>query len=304
MIVNSSNEWDTLKEVMVGSATMANWPVNDPVFSQEPAWKNFIRPRGPVPQWLIDEANDDLEILSDVLRSFDVQVHRPHDVDFVKKDGMYNYCPRDRLLVAGSTVVDTAMMYPCRDQEIIALEQVCAAAQQILTMPRDQELTLDAANVCRLGDTWLYLVSRSGNYPALEWLQQQFDHIKIQPCNFYGGIHIDSTIVPLREGLVVLNASRVNISNCPAILKSWDKIWIHEQDLVEQRFFQYPYASPWIALNMLSINPHTVIVDAAQKILIKQLEKHQIDVVPLTLRHSRTLGGGFHCVTLDLHRYH
>jgi hypothetical protein len=25
-------------------------------------------------------------------------------------------------------------------------------------------------------------------------------------------------------------------------------------------------------------------------------------VIPLELRHSRTLGGGFHCVTLDLHR--
>jgi len=25
-------------------------------------------------------------------------------------------------------------------------------------------------------------------------------------------------------------------------------------------------------------------------------------VIPLELRHSRTLGGGFHCVTLDLQR--
>lgn len=302
MIINSSNEWGTLKEVMVGSANMANWPVNDLVFNQEPAWGNFTRPRGPVPQWLIDETNDDLEILSDVLRSFDVRVYRPHDIDFVKKDGMYNYCPRDRLLITGSTVVDPAMMYPCRDQEIIALEQVCSAAQRIETMPRNQGMILDAANVCRLGDTWLYLVSRSGNYAALEWLQQRFPHIKIQPCNFYSGVHIDSTIVPICEGLVVLNASRVNQDNCPEILKSWDKIWIYEQDLVEQKFFQYPYSSSWIALNMLSINPHTVVVDAAQKILIHHLEKHRVDVVPLTLRHSRTLGGGFHCVTLDLHR--
>jgi len=55
-------------------------------------------------------------------------------------------------------------------------------------------------------------------------------------------------------------------------------------------------------LNLLSINPDTVIVDAAQTQLIRTLEQHKINTVPLTLRHSRTLGGGFHCVTLDLVR--
>jgi N-dimethylarginine dimethylaminohydrolase len=36
--------------------------------------------------------------------------------------------------------------------------------------------------------------------------------------------------------------------------------------------------------------------------LIDFLEKNQFTVIPMQLRHSRTLGGGFHCVTLDLHR--
>ena len=53
---------------------------------------------------------------------------------------------------------------------------------------------------------------------------------------------------------------------------------------------------------MLSIDPNTVIVDAAQLDLIEELEKAGFTTIPLTLRHSRTLGGGFHCVTLDLER--
>jgi glycine amidinotransferase/scyllo-inosamine-4-phosphate amidinotransferase 1 len=73
-------------------------------------------------------------------------------------------------------------------------------------------------------------------------------------------------------------------------------------DVVPQEFYQYPYASKWIALNMLSINADTVIVDAAQAKLIQTLENHGLTVIPHTLRHSRTLGGGFHCVTLDLVR--
>ena len=54
---------------------------------------------------------------------------------------------------------------------------------------------------------------------------------------------------------------------------------------------------------MVSIDPKTVIVDAKQEAMIAVLEDHfGMVVIPLELRHSRTLGGGFHCVTLDLVR--
>jgi len=36
--------------------------------------------------------------------------------------------------------------------------------------------------------------------------------------------------------------------------------------------------------------------------LAKELEKHGIESAMLPIRHQRTLGGGFHCVTLDLER--
>ena len=53
---------------------------------------------------------------------------------------------------------------------------------------------------------------------------------------------------------------------------------------------------------MFSIDPNTVIVDRQQTKLMDLLDRYNIEVVPLQLRHSRTLGGGFHCVTLDLIR--
>ena len=51
-----------------------------------------------------------------------------------------------------------------------------------------------------------------------------------------------------------------------------------------------------------TIDENTVVVDAAQTQLIKDLERCGITAIPLTLRHARTLGGSFHCVTLDLIR--
>ena len=304
-MINSSNEWDTLKEIVVGSAKGANWPSADPVFARESektTWTATPVPAGPVPRWIIEETEEDLFGLMEVLLHARVTVQRPRPLDFVGRGGMYNYCPRDRLLIAGDTVVDCAMMYPCRDMEIEALSGVTSIADRVIHMPRDQGMVLDAANICRLGDTWLFLESWSGNRAAYEWLQQQFPHITIELCNFYAGVHIDSTIVPLREGLVMVNASRVNKHTLPQVFvrDDWEVVWV--DDVVEQDFYQYPYASKWIGMNTLSINPNTVIVDAAQAQIIKTLENRGFDVIPLTLRHSRTLGGGFHCVTLDLRR--
>lgn len=303
MKINSSNEWNKLRSVVVGSATWANWPSNDPVFaleSEKTLWKETPVPSGPVAQHIIDEANEDLDDLALVLTKLGVEVLRPEEMNFQELGGMYNYCPRDRLIIAGSKIVDPVMMYPCRDQEIYALDYVYQNASEILHMPRHADMIMDAANVCRMNDNWLYLESPSGNRRAYDWLCEQLPEINIELVNFYSGVHIDSTICPLREGFVVLNASRVTTKNCPKSFDGWTKLWV--TDVEAQDFYQYPYASKWIGMNMLSVDPNTVIVDRAQHQLIEDLERAKFTVIPLELRHSRTLGGGFHCVTLDLVR--
>lgn len=302
-MLNTTNEWGTLKEVVVGVADHANWPTTDPVFLQESEktlWKETPIPSGPVPQHIIDEANEDLDGLAKILTQAGAKVHRPTEINFQEINGMYNYCPRDRLLIHGSEVVDTAMQYPCRDIEIEALKFVTDRASKVHTMPRDEGMVLDAANIARLGDTWLYLESQSGNRKAYDWLVERFPKINIEICNFYAGVHIDSTITPLREGLVLVNGSRVNKGNLPKALKDWEIIYVDE--VVPQGFYKYPYASKWIALNMLAVNPNLAVVDKHQTALIRTLEKHGVDVALHELRHSRTLGGGYHCVTLDMVR--
>ena len=304
-MIHTVNEWDPLRSIVVGTARHANWPTTDPVFAEEgrkTTWTETPVPAGPVPQFIVDKANRELDMLSETLLRLGVTVYRPRDMDFVQTQGMYNYCPRDRLLVWGDTVVDVNMMYPCRNQEINNYQRILDQARTVLTMPRNQDMIMDAANVCRLGDTWLFLQSASGNKAAYDWLSEQFPQVTIELCNFYAGVHIDSTITPLREGLVMLNASRVTSDNCPQAFDSWEKIWVTEDMIVPQDFYQYPYASKWIAMNMLVVDPETVIVDAAQTQLIDLLKSRGIDSIPLTLSHSRTLGGGFHCVTLDLVR--
>lgn len=303
-MIHSHNEWDQLKVCVVGSATHANWPSNDAVFADEKyktTWHETPVPSGHVAQHVIDESNEDLETLSTTLKELGVEVIRPDEIDFGFEGGMYNYCPRDRLLIAGTKIIDPVMMYPCREMEIKALKEVTDRGV-VYVMPRKKDMVLDAANVCRLNDTYLVLESASGNKAAAQWLQSTLPHVTIETCNFYSGVHIDSTIVPLREGLVMLNASRVQWNTVPKVFEKWDKIWVTEADIVAQNFYEYPYASKWIAMNMLVVNPKTVIIDKHQTALMQTLKGYGIDSIPLELRHSRTLGGGFHCVTLDLVR--
>lgn len=302
-MISSYNEWDSLKKVVVGRADFANWPVNDPVYRKEAEnslWTESKAPSGPVEQWIIDETEEDLHLLCNTLDQLGIEVVRPEQFNFQKHDGLYNYCPRDRFLVYGDTVVDPTMMYPCRDMEYQCYLEILHDAGKIFRMPRDKGMVLDAANVLRLNDKMLMLESASGNKQAHKWLQEKFPDVEIELCNFYSGVHIDSTVVALRDGLVLLNGSRVNEKNCPDVFRGWNKIYIN--DVVPQGFHSYPYASKWIALNMLVVDTQTVIVDKNQTELIKALESWKFTVIPLELRHSRTLGGGFHCVTLDLVR--
>jgi N-dimethylarginine dimethylaminohydrolase len=120
--------------------------------------------------------------------------------------------------------------------------------------------------------------------------------------NVYNSAHIDSTIVPIDEDYVVLNASRVNEDTLPWFIQDMKKIWITENMVNPQSFTGYPYASKWIAMNMLSLGDKRVICDAHQPKIHEALKEHGFHVIPLELRHARTLGGGFHCVTLDLLR--
>ena len=97
-MISSYDEWSPLKRIVVGDATHANWPVLDPVFSKESektTWTETPVPKGPVPQWIIDETNEDLNKLAMVLSSLGVEVLRPDLLNFQIHDGMYNYCPRE-----------------------------------------------------------------------------------------------------------------------------------------------------------------------------------------------------------------
>ena len=58
-------------------------------------------------------------------------------------------------------------------------------------------------------------------------------------------------------------------------------------------------SSPWVGMNLLSLDQNTVLVDERQINLINLLKKYKFQVITVKLRHMYTQGGGIHCATLD-----
>jgi N-dimethylarginine dimethylaminohydrolase len=173
--------------------------------------------------------------------------------------------------------------------------------------PRNIEPAFDAANVLRFGRDLLYLVSATGNELGGRWLQRVLgDEFTVHFMkDVYYGSHIDSTLVALKPGLLLANPARLSPETIPPFLKQWEILFsppMENQDRYSAEYLDQAIGSEWIDMNLFSLGPDTVVVDRDQTALIKLLESHQMEVVPLKLRHSRMMGGGFHCVTLDTRR--
>ncbi|MFD0535237.1 hypothetical protein ACFQY7_17315 [Actinomadura luteofluorescens] len=242
-----------------------------------------------------------------------------------KSDGMHAFCPRDVLLAVGRTIIETPMSLRSRQYESLAyrpiLREYMDSGARWISAPRpelkesgynrrdrsllavlEEEPVFDAANCLRIGSDILFLVSDSGNLSGAKWLQTTLgERYRIHPCeNIYKSTHIDTTIMALRPGLLLANPARVSEKTIPDVLSKWDVILAPEP--VDTGFLGYPFSSPWISMNVLSISPDLVIVEQSQTELIHILEKRGITCAPLPWRQGRSLGGGFHCATLDVRR--
>ena len=336
----SCNEWDPLEEVIVGNPLNARFPTADlsTQMAEYPDRSVDEIPRGTFPQQIIDETEEDLNEFADTLRSCGVKVRRPetwpHEKTFStinwESQGYYNYCPRDVMIAIGDKIIETPNVIRSRYQETFSYRSLLmeyfesgakwfSAPKPMLLdslfegvdldkpSPRNHEPAFDAANILRFGEDLIYLVSATGNEMGGRWLQSILgDKYRIHYLkDVYYGSHIDSTLVALRPGLILANPGRLNDDTLPEILKQWKVIYcppLENTDRYTPEYLEMCIGSDWIDMNAFSINPNLVVVDRNQPTLIKMLEKEGLDVIPLKLRHSKLLGGGPHCVTLDVRR--
>ena len=360
MKINSHNEWDRLREVIVGRAESVAalvFPTAEPI-PDEIRQEAFALALKAYPQYFLDEVNEDLEELCAVLKQFGAKVLRPSIKDinkiyttpFWSAAGNNVSNMRDLHLVVGNTVIESPSHERHRLFEPLGLYEIwydyfedgfrwIAAPKprlagdyrakipfyengRQLTRLAESEIMFEAANTVRMGKDLLYLVSSSGNYLGAKWLQGVLgESYRVHTTEeIYRSSHIDSTALCLRPGLVLLNGYRVNEQNCPKIFDKWQKIYFQDIRPYRQETIDFQQqvrrnvsqslrklgvesnieemSTEWIGMNVLSLDPNTVVVDKTQVRLIETLETLKLTVVPISFRHAAFMGG-IHCSTLD-----
>ncbi|GAB1339856.1 hypothetical protein ACE1SV_64460 [Streptomyces sp. E-15] len=168
------------------------------------------------------------------------------------------------------------------------------------------ETMLHGAQVLRLGRDLVVNAAQENHTRGAEWLQRHLGHqYRVHRVWRMADNHIDSMVLALKPGVFL--ARHGSIRNLmPEPLRSWRYIVPPEPDAgafpVYDDYEDLVLTSPYIDLNVLSVDEHTVLVNEDCTGPAKTLETEGFDVVPVRHRHRRLFGGGFHCFTLDTHR--
>ena len=180
--VNSWNEWDPLKHVIVGVADGCCIPPPEPALDAKVPEDSDMRGQwGPRPQETVDRANEQLDDFAAMLETRGVRVDRPTPMDFSQpvetpdwQTGSSFGCmpPRDVLLTVGSEMLEATMSYRCR-----WFEYLCYRPLMQGYYDEDPNMRHEAAPKPRLTDADYrpdYLADTIGVEQRLEWAAEKF----------------------------------------------------------------------------------------------------------------------------------
>lgn len=290
---------------------------------------------------LRDECLEDLDGLIGVLEDHGVVVRRPSVLTTVPKIRTPHWAapmghalmPRDLFLVIGDEIIETSPAVRARYFEADLYKELLTgyfnAGARWTLAPRSRlldrnfdfsdalrhgydgdippdpfyELMFDGAQVLRFGHDLIFNASTENHRMGARWLARHLDgRCRVHLAEITDN-HIDASVLPLRPGTLLAHES-VSIDALPAPLRRWDVIryqWLDKPVEVEEEGVPL-LASQSIGMNVLSLDERHVIVQDIQVPLLRSLEKKGFTPIPLRWRRGRSLGGGFHCVTLDIRR--
>lgn len=164
----------------------------------------------------------------------------------------------------------------------------------------------DCADFMRCGTTLIGQLSNVTNMAGVEYVRAALPKgYKVELLNSTDphSMHIDATILVLRKGLLVFNPEQITEQDLRRleILHDW-------------KLIPYPYiptnvgdtelyvTSPWIAMNVLSLDENTIVAEEKETQFIEWIEALGFDVVKVPFRAVNSLGGSIHCATVDIWR--
>jgi glycine amidinotransferase len=253
------------------------------------------------------------------------------------KFGHAQACPRDSLLVIGDCVIEVPMAQRARYFEYRAyrklVKQYFYSGARWVSAPRPEltddtytpryttedkafdfanhpsltefEPCFDAASFARCGYDIFWQPDVVSNQFGIDWLQSYLgDSYRIHRVEFEDQYpqHIDTTLVPLRPGLAMINPGRPFKNSMANLFKASDWQLIDALPSVRTGPPTARDVSNWISMNILVLDPSTIVAEAAETPLIELFKRHDFDVITCEFDGVFKFGGSFHCCTLDIRR--
>ncbi|QSZ30047.1 hypothetical protein DSL72_004565 [Monilinia vaccinii-corymbosi] len=166
----------------------------------------------------------------------------------------------------------------------------------------------DAADFMRFGKVIIGQLSHVTNRRGVDYLRGLVPEgytVEILKTTDEHAMHIDATLLPLRKGLMVYHPERVSEDELRQheVFRDWE---LHACPVVPKpRAPPSPplyMCSPWLILNALSLDEKRVIVEANDKEFAAWLETLGMEPILVPFEHVNSIGGSFHCATVDLVR--
>ena len=167
------------------------------------------------------------------------------------------------------------------------------------------EPLFDAADVVRYGRDLFVQKSMVTNNGGIDWLRRHFSDHRIHKVGRRELLpwHMDTTLVPLRPGLAIMNPERIPLDNKELELferNGWEIVQAPKALLEEKA--PYDFCSWWLSMNTLVLDPKTICVEATEIPTMELFDKHGFEVVPVPFYKVSPFGGGLHCCTADVYR--
>jgi glycine amidinotransferase len=261
-----------------------------------PDWEGRMLPALNVRDQTIVLGDEILETSCQVrARLFESDLLKPIFTRYFREGSRWTSMPRPRLL---DRSFDTSGVSGCTTPAIEDVGESEGSAT-------DYEIMIDGAQCIRLGRDLVVNVATANHALGAQWLARHLNgRFRVHVMEGFANNHIDSLVLPLRPGLLLLRNPGV-ADRLPTPLRRWGRIYAPEprsQNFPEYDEGELIVSSPYIDMNVLSIDENTVLANSLFPELIVELENHGFSVVPVRHRHRRLFGGGFHCFTLDVVR--
>ncbi len=232
--------------------------------------------------------NDEIIETPPMVRSryFEADLYKKLFTEYMVKGARYTSAPRSQM----------------REENFDFSYAIERGYTEIAPIKKNYEAMFDGAQILRLGKDLIFNCSTENHRLGKIWLENHLQgKYRVHEINIADN-HIDAKLVALRPGLILVHRG-LDLRLLPDFLQSWDKIWYDPIELTHSGNREaLALASESIGMNLISLSPDKVMLQEEQLPLIKSLKQHGIEAIPVSWRHGQLLGGGLHCMSLDIRR--